>query len=511
MTANSRRPTLSLGFGIAQPKTDTRKNEPDRAAPEVRKAKILVVDQDPAQRRVMVNRLGLADYALEALADAQSALDSCVRSRPNLVIVDLPLKDADGLTFLRELKSRWPQLTVIIVTAHGSIPEAVKATQCGAFGYLVRPVEKEELLGQVSRAVAASTFALTSESWPANLVSRNQLMQDRLAIANRAAASDEPILLTGEQGVGKELLARAIHAASARRSQSFLVVSCREQPTESVAKALFGHESGAASDEEPQTPGAWQRARAGTLLIEGIDQMPPPVQPMLLKALARDRSVRLICTTSTDLQRMVQAGTFLKNLHDEISILPIEIPPLGRRREDIPLLVSHFLEQAVEPGGRKKIYAPRAIELLATSDWPGNVRQLFDLVKQNIALSSGKVMTENFVQDSLGAQSAKIPTYDEARDSFARDYLEQSLQRTAGNVTQAARLAKRNRSDFYKLLARYRLDPEHFKNTRAEWASPKTAMAKSGEPNESAASGEGLHDELIDRGECGHSDAAELE
>jgi two-component system response regulator GlrR len=145
--------------------------------------------------------------------------------------------------------------------------------------------------------------------------------------------------------------------------------------------------------------------------------------------------------------------------------LPIEMPPLGRRREDIPLLVSHFLEQAKEPGGQEKIYTPEAIELLATTDWPGNVRQLFDLVRQNVALSRGKVMTEEFVRQSMPEDPGKRPTYEEARDEFARAYLADNLQRTSGNVTKAARIAKRTRTDFYKLLARYRVHPDDFKPT----------------------------------------------
>ena len=173
--------------------------------------------------------------------------------------------------------------------------------------------------------------------------------------------------------------------------------------------------------------------------------------------------MRLICTTSHDLKLLTETGAFLTDLYYQINILPIEMPPLGRRREDIPVLVSHFLQQATEPGGQKKIYSPKAIELLATTDWPGNVRQLFDLVKQNIALSHGEVMSKEFVQQSLGADPGKIPTYSEARDQFSRDYLTENLQRTSGNVTQAARLAKRSRTDFYKLLARHRLHVDDFK------------------------------------------------
>jgi two-component system response regulator GlrR len=435
-----------------------------------------VVDHDPALRRLMVTRLGGANYAVETADGAQVALDACVRSRPNLVITDLRMNDMDGLAFLKELKSRWPQMTVIVLTAHGTIPEAVQATQCGAFGYLVKPVGREELLGQVQRATAASSFTLTEGDWRASIVSRSQLMEDRLEMANRAAGSDVPVLLTGENGTGKELLARAIHAASARREKPFVVVSCRNTAPPPLESEFFGGESEDPGHAGSSRGGAFQRAHGGTLLLDEIGDLPMNLQIVLAKVLAKDQitsrgsadavrpDVRLICTTSRDLKPLMDTGAFLRDLHYQIRILPIEIPPLGRRREDIPLLVSHFLEQATEPGGQKKIYSPKAIELLATTDWPGNVRQLFDLVKQNVALSHGNVMTKEFVEQSLGGDPTKIPSYDEAREEFARDYLAKNLQRTAGNVTQAARLAKRTRTDFYKLLARYRLQPDDFKN-----------------------------------------------
>jgi two-component system response regulator GlrR len=436
-----------------------------------------VVDEDPALRRLMVTRLGAANHAVETVERAQAALDACVRSRPNLVITDLRMQDMDGLAFLKELKSRWPQMTVIVITAHGTISEAVQATQSGAFGYLVKPVGKEELLGQVKRAIAISTFTLTEGDWRASFPSRSQLMQDRLEIANRAAASDVPVVLTGENGTGKELLARAIHAASVRREKPFVAVSCRNKTYEALELEFFG-----ASDDPGLAgarDGAFQRARGGTLLLDEIGDLPMKLQTALAKALVKDHipsrgnmdalrsDARLICTTSRDLKPLIDTGEFLRDLYYQISILPIEIPPLGRRREDIPLLVSHFLEQATEPGGQKKIYSPNAIELLATTDWPGNVRQLFDLVKQNVALSHGNVMTKEFVEESLGGDLTKIPSYDEARDKFSREYLAENLQRTAGNVTQAARLAKRTRTDFYKLLARHRLHPYDFKNPGA--------------------------------------------
>jgi two-component system response regulator GlrR len=483
-SSGSRRPTVSLGFGIVQPGTGGGETA-TKSDTGVRKAKILIIEQDAGLRRSMTSRLSLAEYTVEAVGDAQSAIDYSGVLRPDLVILDLPLRDADGLEFLKKLKSRWPQLSVIIVTAHGSIPEAVKATQSGAFSYLVKPVAKEELLDHVSRAVAGS-LGPTSDAWRANIAARSQLMQDRLAIANRAAGSDNPILLIGGQGSGTELLARAIHAASARRTSSFVAFTCPRQPSESFESALFGKEACASGENSQAQRGAWQHAQAGTLLIDGIDDMPLAVQATLLKALSNGRApgdngpspaaaVRLICTSSRELEPMVESGRFLESLHERISTISIETPPLGRRREDIPLLVSHFLEQAVEPGSQKRLYSPQAIELLATSDWPANVRQLFDLVKRNVALSGGAgggggggPMTDNFARDHSSAPSNAIPSYEEARESFARDYLKESLKRTAGNVTQAARLAKRGRTDFYKLLARHRLDPCSFKGASAD-------------------------------------------
>ena len=452
-------PKASLGFGITRKAEEFRYRSEDDDSPAIRKPKILVVDEDPAMRRLMATRLGAANYAVETVGDAHAALDACVISRPNLVIADLRMKDANGLAFLKELRGRWPQLTVIILTAHGSIPEAVQATQCGAFGYLVKPVEKEELLAQVQRATAVSTHALTEGEWRSTFVSRSHLMEDRLGLANRAAASDVPVLLTGENGTGKELLARAIHAASARRSAPFVAVSCRSTPGHAPAAELFGAGSDESGDAESAREGALQRARGGTLFLDEIGDLSMETQLALAKALAKEHvpsgkwlgavraDVRLICTTSGDLKALTDTGAFAKDLYYQINILPIEIPPLGRRREDLPVLVSHFLEQATEPGGEAKLFSPEAIELLATTDWPGSVRQLFDLVKKNVALSHGEA----------------IPTYSEARDKFSRDYLAENLQRTAGNVTKAARLAKRSRTDFYKLLARHRLHADDFK------------------------------------------------
>jgi len=470
--------TASLGFGIT-PKFKNAPEEKDEVPQEKgRRPRIMLVDGDPEARRHMTTRLTLANYTVEAVPNADAALDACVRMRPNLVITDLRLEGMDGLALLKELKSRWPAMTVIIVTAHGTIADAVSATQCGAFGFLVKPVEKAELLGQVQRAIATSTFTLVEGNWRAQIVSRSQLMEDRLSLANRAAGGDAPVLLTGENGTGKELLARAIHAASSRRDKSFVAIRCSNPVEEDLEIELFGSRHPDPTETTALMRGAFVSARGGTLLLDEIGDLPLRLQVDLARVLRKTSAVRTICTTSRDLKKLTDSGAFRQDLYYQINILPIEIPPLGRRREDIPLLVSHFLEQAKEPGGKKKIYSPEAIELLATTDWPGNVRQLFDLVKQNVALSHGKIMTKEFVQKSLGKDAKTVPTYDEAREEFSVAYLKDNLQKTAGNVTQSARLAKRNRTDFYKLLARYRLQPDDFKNTIPTEGSPRDSEEK---------------------------------
>jgi len=473
MNADSPPVTTSLGFDIKDKASKLRKDADRPPAVQPRSGRILVVDSDPALRRLLSIRLGAANYEVETVDSSRAALDACMPLRPDLVITDLRMEPMGGLGLLKELKSRWPELSVIILTAHGSIPEAVQATQCGAFGFLVKPVEKSELLGQVQRAIASTTLAHTEGNWRANIVSRSQLMEDRLKQANRAARTDSPVMLTGEGGTGRELLARAIHAASTRRDKPFIVVTCRT-PVEDVLEAeLFGRESGTVGEAGASDSGAFQSADGGTLLLHEIGDLPMELQIKLINALRNDHEstgknrartdVRLICTTSDDLKLLVDAGQFREDLYYRINVLPIEVPPLGRRREDIPLLVSHFLEQAADEGCLAKVYSRKAVELLMTADWPGNVRQLFDLVKDNVVHSRDKVMTEELVQQSLGSDSTRIPSFDDARKEFSRGYLIKSLQSTAGNISESARLAKRNRTDFYKLLSRYRVLAKDFK------------------------------------------------
>jgi two-component system response regulator GlrR len=375
------------------------------------------------------------------------------------------------------LQSRWPGLRVIILTAHGTIPDAVHATQSGAFGFLTKPVDKQELLDHVQKALKVSGFAQLDEDWRSEIITRSPAMEDKLAQANMVAGTDARVLLTGESGTGKELLARAIHKASPRRNKPFVAINCSAMAENLLESELFGHEKGAFTGAIRSHKGLFQQADGGTLLLDEIGDMPMRLQVKLLRVLQENQirpvgsteaipvNVRVISATHRDLQQLMVGGQFREDLFYRLNVVHIDMPALAKRREDIPLLVAHFLEQVAKESGQRKIYAPEAVELLATADWPGNIRQLYNVVRQNVALSRGPIITAEAVQQSLGGSPTRLPSFDEARDEFTRNYLSQILQITTGNVSQAARLAKRNRTDFYKLLSRHTLLPDDFKKT----------------------------------------------
>ncbi|MGB8693280.1 MAG: sigma 54-interacting transcriptional regulator [Steroidobacteraceae bacterium] len=440
-----------------------------------RKARILVVDDDPGLLRLLTIRLRAENYEVEAVENGALALAAASRFRPDLVISDLRMDQLDGIGLLKELQVRWPGLKVILLTAHGTIPDAVQATQMGAFGFLTKPVEKTELLAQVQKALRISGFSDTTEDWRAGFITRSAIMEEKLSQAHMVAGTDARVLISGESGTGKELLARAIHKASPRHNKLFATISCSAMAENLLESELFGHAAGAFAGASKDHAGLFQSAEGGTLLLDEIGDLPMRLQVKLLRMLQENMirpvgsnagiasNVRLISATSRDLQPLLAAGQFREDLYYRLNVVQIELPPLSRRREDIPLLVAHFLAAIAKETGNRMIYAPEAVELLATSDWPGNVRQLQNVVRQNCAMAQTPIIPVELVQQSLGGTHTKLPSFDEARDEFTRSYLSQILQITGGNVSQAARLAKRNRTDFYKLLGRHQLVPDDFK------------------------------------------------
>jgi len=440
------------------------------------KGKILLVDDDPGLLRLLSIRLRAEGFDVEAVESAHKALASVNRFGPDLVITDLRMDKMDGIGLLKELQTRSPGLRVIIITAHGTIPDAVTATQHGAFGFLTKPIDKDELLSLVERALMVSGTVEVEEDWAAEIITRNAAMKEVMQQAKMVAATDARVLVTGDSGTGKELIAKAIHKASPRHNKPFTAINCSAMAENLLESELFGHEKGAFTGASRSHEGLFQAAEGGTLLLDEIGDMPMRLQVKLLRVLqehqvrpvgsteAKRIDVRVISATHRDLQDLMTQGRFREDLFYRLNVVNIKLPKLDQRKEDIPLLVAHFLQQiAAEADQERKVYAPEAVEMLVTAEWPGNIRQLYNVVRQNVALSRSPVISGELVQQSLGEHGGKLASFSDARDEFTRNYLSQILQITMGNVSQAARLAKRNRTDFYKLLARHDLNPDSFK------------------------------------------------
>jgi two-component system response regulator GlrR len=452
------------------PKTAVQTNDHGRG-------RILLVDDDPGLLRLLSIRLNAEGYDIVAVESASEALAALPRFRPDLVITDLRMEHMDGIGLLNEIQRQRPGLCVLLLTAHGTIPDAVEATQSGAFGFLTKPIDKEQLLDYVQRAMKISGLTKTVDEWNTDIVTRSPVMEACLQQARMVADTDTRVLLTGESGTGKELLAKAIHRASARRDKAFVAINCSAMPENLLESELFGHEKGAFTGAHRSHKGLFQAADGGTLLLDEIGDMPMRLQIKLLRVLqeAQVRPVgstealpvdtRVISATHQNLGDLMMARTFREDLYYRLNVVNIQLPPLRNRREDIPLLVEHFLvEIADETGQERKVYAPEAVECLVAADWPGNVRQLYNVVRQNVALSPARIISAEQARSSLGEQTtSSLPSFSEAREEFTRNYLSQLLQITGGNVSQASRLAKRNRTDFYKLLGRHQLNPDHFK------------------------------------------------
>lgn len=423
---------------------------------------ILVVDDDADLLHLIGVRLSVAGYNVVQATSGEEAMERFHAEHPRVVITDLRMGGMDGLTLFAHLHAEAPSVPVIILTAHGTIPDAVDATQRGVFSFLTKPFDGQQLLARVAAAVAVSPSVLPAAAdarWRANIISTSAAMDELLRQARRAADDDGPVLIAGPAGSGKATLARAIHDAGPRVRKPFVTVHCEALTEAEIEEQLLG------------AAPALHSADGGTLFIDQVVSLPAVVQAKLLthvhggaELFGRARSglpnVRLIASSSIPLDRVVREGGFRGDLYYALAATTLRVPSLAERPEDIPPLVAHFIEEH----GSDQCLSPEAMALVRESPWPGNVRQLKSVVEQALRQSVTPLVPASLIQRLLhDAAAQELGGFDDARRAFEHEYLEQLLRSTGGNVARAARIAQRNRTEFYKLLGRHNLDPAAFK------------------------------------------------
>jgi len=448
--------------------------------------RVLVVDDDESFLRLITMRLTAAGFSVQPVTSGEEALGQLQLFRPHVVVTDLMMDGMDGMALFDAIHHRCPTLPIIILTAHGTINDAVDATKRGVFGFLTKPVDNKELVRQVTQGMELCKGAEVThdgldeaESWRSRIITQSPLMEELLNQVARVSQSKASVCIQGESGTGKELLAWAIHEASPRRDKPFIAVNCSAIPEHLFESELFGHKKGAFTGATRDHEGLFRAADDGTLFLDEIGDMPKAFQVKLLRAIQEMSvrpvgatetipvDVRIIAASHVDLTEAVASGAFREDLFYRLSVVTLKVPPLRDRPEDIPLLAAHFIKQLGEPyGNTVKGFSPEAVEYLVRFDWPGNVRQLHNVVEQCVALTSTPLIPLSLVQKALSGDMTgmALPPLREARQRFEREYLVRLLQITRGNVTQAAQLAKRNRTEFYRLLNRHELDPRTFKS-----------------------------------------------
>ena len=449
--------------------------------------KILIVDDDKNLLEVLKVRIESAGYEVTSAVGEQDALLAAKGESFDLAIIDLQLEQGDGISLMRQLHLFLPDMPAIILTAFGTIESAVEAMKQGAYSYLTKPFDSHQLLVQIDKALETSN--LTSEIKQlkgllegtyqfGNIVAKSEKMQGALEIVSRIARNDSTVFIHGESGTGKELIAKAIHLAGSRKEKPFVALNCAAIPDSLLESKLFGHEKGAFTGAIRAARGSFSQADEGTIFLDEIGDMPLTTQAKVLRVLQErtfyplgseklvDVDVRVIVATNKDLEEEVKKGSFRKDLFYRIHVIPIYLPPLRDRKEDIPPLIDHFVKRFNDQMKKQiKGFTPEAKRKLLLHDWPGNVRELENIIEFAMVMTRTDVITEDLVlQPRTKHEQEPLKCLREARDAFERGYLISALQHACGNVSEAAELAGRYRSCFYSLLKKHNLNPGDFRS-----------------------------------------------
>jgi len=443
------------------------------------RTRILIVDDEEIVRESLSGWLEKDGYTVATAHDGPTAVNRLNAERWSIMLVDMKMPGMDGLQVLEQAKKLQPDVTAVIMTAYATVDTAVTAMKLGAYDYIVKPFDPEELSLMIQKIVKQQALVrenvllrkvLKREYKFRDLISKNAAMQQVFELARTAAKSASTILILGESGTGKEVMARAIHAESPRNNGPFVAVSCAALTETLLESELFGHERGSFTGAVARQRGKFEQANHGTLFLDEIGDITPKLQLDLLRVL-EERSfhrvggteavqvdVRIVAATNRDLKKAVASGTFREDLYYRLNVIPISIPPLRDRREDIPLLVDHLLEQlGVEAGRAIDGVSHDAMSLLMTHDWPGNVRELRNILERAVVVASGAIIQPGDLGLHRAAEKGSEPQGLLSLDEVERRHIAAVLEHTGGNITQAARILDIDRVTLYNKIKKYHL------------------------------------------------------
>lgn len=447
--------------------------------------KILVIDDDTHILEVIQMRLKSWGYYVAIARDGQEARTALSTTSFQLAIIDLRLSEEDGIELMEEIIRCHPNLPMIILTAHGSIESAVEAMRKGAYSYITKPFNNEDLSLHVKNALEKQYLTreiqylrsqLDERNGFQQIIGKDRQMQKILEQVSIIAKTDCNVSLYGESGTGKELIARVIHSNSNRSTGPFIVANLSAMPPELQEEELFGCIRGVRADTKEKKEGLFLQAGGGTIFIDEIGNISPSFQLKLLKILQEGVlnrvgsaknvkvDVRIIFASTTDLEKAVSHGTFRKDLFYKIHVAPVCVPPLRERRDDIPLLATYFLKRFCNILKKDIIgFTPAALHRMSLYDWPGNVHELQNKVEHAVIMSNKNVIATEDIFAGTGTLKNTFNSYKDAKERFEREYLENLLKVNKGNISAVAKIANRYRADIYKLIKKYHINPENYK------------------------------------------------